>query len=51
MRANGIIKGSPFLMHYPVGVMVMARTPISAFGEEEATDDDGSVDASLLPPG
>ena len=31
--------------------MVMARTPISAFGEEETTDEDGLVDASLLPPG
>lgn len=29
----------------------MARTPITAFGEEESTDEDGSVDASLLPPG
>jgi len=35
----------------PLGVMVMARTPISAFGEEETTDEEGSVDASLLPPG
>jgi len=31
--------------------MVMARTPILAFGEEETTDTDGPVDASLLPPG
>jgi len=33
------------------GVMVMPRTPISAFDEEEATDEAGPVDASLLPPG
>lgn len=44
-------KAALFSCITPVGVMVMARTPISAFGEEEATDDDGSVDASLLPPG
>jgi acetolactate synthase-1/3 small subunit len=41
----------PFLMRYPAGVMVMPRTPISAFDEEEATDEAGPVDASLLPPG
>jgi len=27
----------------------MARTPISAFGVEETTDNDGPVDVSLLP--
>jgi len=42
---------NPFSCVAPVGVMVMARTPISAFGEEETTDKDGAVDASLLPPG
>ena len=31
--------------------MAMPRTPISAFDEEEATDEGGPVDASLLPPG
>ena len=51
MCARVIIKPALVSCVAPVGVMVMARTPISAFGEEETTDTDGPVDASLLPPG
>ena len=35
-----------------LGLMVMPRTPISAnTADEEASGEDGSVDATLLPPG